>query len=171
MSKKLLVLVLVCILIFPLGLTAKEKKGADLIIQKTDGTQARGELITVKENSLLLLDRESGADVSVDVKDIKVITIVKKPKALQGAGLGFLISAASLSALAWATDEEFFTDPEGGGPLVLALWFGIPGLLVGAVVGSIIGTDKRIQIEGKTDSEILENLEYLRKKARIPDYQ
>jgi len=137
MSKKLLVLVLVCILIFPLGLAAKEKKGADLIIQKTDGTQIGGELIAVKENSLLLLDRESGVDVSVDVKDIIVITIVKKSKALQGAGLGFLISAVSLSALAWATDEEYFSDPEGGGPLVLALFFGIPGLLVGTVVGAI----------------------------------
>jgi hypothetical protein len=95
---------------------------------------------------------------------------VKKSKALQGAGYGFLISAASLSALAWASDEEYFTDPEGGGPLVLAVWFGIPGLLVGAVIGAIMGTDKTIQIEGKTDSEIQESLEYLRKKARITDY-
>ncbi len=61
-------------------------------------------------------------------------------------------------------------DPEGGGPLVLALFFGIPGLLVGAVVGSIMGTDKTIQIEGESDTEILEHLEYLRKQARIPDY-
>ncbi len=83
---------------------------------------------------------------------------------------GFLISSASLSVLWYATDPEGFTDPEGGGPLVLALWFGIPGLLVGAVVGSIIGTDKTIQIEEKSDSEIQESLEYLRKKARIPDY-
>ncbi|MGB2907203.1 MAG: hypothetical protein WBB73_08875 [Candidatus Aminicenantaceae bacterium] len=171
MSKKLLVLVLVCILVFPLGLTAKEKKGADLLVEKLDGTQVRGELITVKDSSLLLLDRESGADVSVDVKDIKVITSVKKSKALQGAGLGFLISAVSLSVLAWATDEEFFLDPEGGGPLVLALVFGIPGLLVGTVVGAIVGTDKTIQIEGKIDSEIKEALDYLRTKARVPDYQ
>jgi hypothetical protein len=88
-----------------------------------------------------------------------------------GAGLGFLISAVSLSVLAWATDEEFFSDPEGGGPLVLDLFFGIPGLLVGTVVGAIVGTDKTIQIEGKSDSEIKEALDYLGTKARVPDYQ
>jgi hypothetical protein len=169
MSKKLLVLVLVCILIFPLGLTAKEKRGADLLIEKTDGQQVRGELIAVKDSSLLLLG-ESGSDVSADIGDIRIITIVKKSKALQGAGYGFLISAASFSALAWASDEEYFTDPEGGGPLVLALFFGIPGLLAGAVVGAIMGTDKTIRIEGESDSEIQESLEYLRKKARMPDY-
>jgi len=169
MSKKLLILVLACILVLPLGLTAKEKRGADLLIEKTDGQQVRGELIAVKDRSLLLLS-ESGTDVSVDIQDIKVIRVVKKSKALQGSGYGFLISAASFSALAWASDEEYFTDPEGGGPLVLALFFGIQGLLVGGVVGAILGTDKRIQIEGKADSEIQESLEYLRKKARMPDY-
>jgi len=39
MTKKLLVLVFVYILVFPLGLTAKEKRGADLLIEKTDGQQ------------------------------------------------------------------------------------------------------------------------------------
>lgn len=169
MTKRLLILVLVGTLVFPLGLTAKDKRGADLLIEKLDGTQVRGELITVKESSLLILS-DSGADVSVDVQDMKIIRVIKKSKALQGAGYGFLISSASLTALAWATDEEYFMDAEGGGPLVLALFYGIPGLLVGAVVGSIMGTDKTIQIEGESDTEILEHLEYLRKQARIPDY-
>jgi len=169
MCKKLLILALICTLVFPLSLTAKDKRGADLLIEKLDGTQVRGELITVKESALLMLS-DSGADVSVDVRDIKVIRVIKKSKALQGAGYGFLISAASFSALAWASDEEYFTDPEGGGPLVLALVFGIPGLLAGAVVGEIMGTDKTIRIEGESDSEIQASLEYLRKKARIPEY-
>lgn len=169
MSKRLLILVLAGTLVFPLGLTAKEKRGADLLIERLDGSQVSGELITVKESSLLLLS-DSGADVSVTVQDIKVIRVIKKSQALQGAGYGFLITSASLSALAWASDEEYFTDPEGGGPLVLALFFGIPGLLVGSIVGSIMGTDKTIRIEGESDTEIREHLEYLRMKARITDY-
>jgi len=48
------------------------------------GQQIEGELITVKPNSLLLLDTE-GKDVSIDIGDIKVIRIVKKSKALLGA--------------------------------------------------------------------------------------
>lgn len=170
MIKKSVVLALVCILVIPFSILAKEKRGAELIVNMKDGQSVRGELITVKENSILLLS-ESGADVSVDIQDIKVIRVVKKSKALQGAGYGFLISAASFSALAWATDEEYFTDPEGGGPLVLALFFGIPGLLLGGAGGAILGIDKTIEIEGKADSEIQEIMEDLRSKARIPDYQ
>ncbi|MFC2142323.1 hypothetical protein ACFLR7_05265, partial [Acidobacteriota bacterium] len=37
MIKTILVFVLVCILVFPLSLTAQERKGADLIIWKLDG--------------------------------------------------------------------------------------------------------------------------------------
>ena len=70
MGNKILVLVIACILVFPLGLIAKDKPGADLLIVKLDGEQVRGELIAVKESSLLLLS-ESGADVSVDVKEMK----------------------------------------------------------------------------------------------------
>ncbi len=37
-----------------LNLMAKERRGADLVVQKKEGRQVKGELITVKENSLLL---------------------------------------------------------------------------------------------------------------------
>ena len=74
------------------NLYAKERRGATLIITKKDGQQIKGELITVKPNSLLLLDTE-GKDVSVDIADIKVIRIVKKSKVLQGLGFGLLIGA------------------------------------------------------------------------------
>ena len=51
------------ILILSMPLKAKERKGADLIIQRTDGTQVRGELIAVKEKSLLLLERDSISEI------------------------------------------------------------------------------------------------------------
>lgn len=168
MSKKLLILVLACILVLPLGLTAQERKGANLLIEKLNGEQVRGELITVKESSLLLLS-ESGADVSVDVKEIKVITIVKKSKALLGAGLGYAIGVSSMIILSMAategewTLEETLSFPE--------VWiFSLPFALIGGFIGGKVGKSKTIQIEGKSASEIRESLEYLRNKARIPDY-
>jgi len=39
------------------------------------------------------------------------------------------------------------------------------------VIGAAAGTDKTIQIEGKSSEEVEEALEKLRSKARIPDYQ
>ncbi|MGB6865507.1 MAG: hypothetical protein WBE11_07415 [Candidatus Aminicenantaceae bacterium] len=79
-----------------INLEPGQKPGAKVIIQKIDGQQFRGELIAVKQNSLLLKEYESGGDITVDVEDIAVIKIVKKSKALLGAGIGLLISSSSL---------------------------------------------------------------------------
>jgi len=49
--------------------------------------------------------------------------------------------------------------------------FGLVGLILGGIAGLTSGTDKTIQIERMTDSEIREALEKLRKKARIRDYK
>ena len=90
MKRFISLLLVVSILSLSIPLTAKERKGADLIVQKTDGAKVRGELIAVKENSLLLKERDTGADVSVDIGDVEVIRIVKKQKILKGAGWGVL---------------------------------------------------------------------------------
>lgn len=152
-------------------LIPEERKGADLIVKNKDGQQIIGELIAVKQTSLLFVDSQSGADVSVSIDDIREIRIVKKSKALVGAGIGFLVSSVSLCGLWWATDPEGFTDPEGGGPLVVAAIFGLPGLLVGGIVGAILSKSKTIQMEGKSDAEIKEILEKLRHQARITNAQ
>jgi len=108
--KKFTALILVFSLIMlSVNLYAKERRGAKLIVTKKDGQQVEGELITVKPSSLLLLNTE-GKDVSVDIRDIKVIRIVKKSKALLGAGLGLIIlgggTALSIAIFgAWESDE------------------------------------------------------------------
>ena len=56
----------------------KQKHGTKLIVQKRDGQEIRGELIAVKHNSLLLLEFESAAEVSIEIIDIKVIKVIKK---------------------------------------------------------------------------------------------
>ena len=147
--------------------SSKERKhGAKLIITKTNGQQIRGELITVKPNSLLLLGI-TGRDVSVGIADIKVIRVVGKSKALLGAGIGLLIGFGS-GALVGGT-----LPVEGAHRYILP--FGLIGVACGVLIGRIIvdlqQKDKTIQIEGMTDSEINEVLEELRKKARIRDYK
>ena len=66
----------------------KRKLGAELWIQKNDDKFIHGELIAVKQASLLLLESKSSEDVSIDIKEIKVITFVKKPTFWKGAVLG-----------------------------------------------------------------------------------
>ena len=48
---------------------------------------------------------------------------------------------------------------------------GVLGFAVGALAGAAMGADKQIQVEGKSESEIQEILEKLRKKARIKNAQ
>ncbi len=163
--KKAVSLVLVfSILLLSGNLFAQGRKGADLIIQKKDGTQVRGELIAVKENSILLMERDSGADVTVDIGNIKMIPIVKKPKLWLGAGLGLLAGAAA-GALSYGSYYYFVQGFYFG-----AIGAGI-GLFLGFFVGAAVRIDKKIQFEGKSDSEIQEILEKLRKKARVRNVQ
>jgi hypothetical protein len=157
--------------------SSKERRGAKLIITKKDGQQTKGELITVKPNSLLLLDTE-GKDVSVGIADIRVIIIAKKSQFWVGAFSGFLMGGAFGASLGISYAER-----EKSKPVLLAgymadwailgygLALGAIGALLGGLIGASVGIDKTIQIEGMTDSKIKEALDKLRKKARIRDYK
>ena len=162
-----------------------KKKGAELIVQQIDGQQAIGELIAVKENSLLLLDSESGADVSVDIREIKLIEIVKKSKSLAWGGIG-LVSGAVIGALIGYLEGDDFPIGETGvvitwpGPtpitadakaLNYGIGCGIAGGALGGIAGTIAGSDKIVQIEGKSETEIKKALNKLSKKARIQNSQ
>ncbi len=162
-----------------------KKKGAELIVQQIDGQQAIGELIAVKENSLLLLDSESGADVSVYIRKIKLIEIVKESKTLAWGGIG-LVSGAVIGALIGYLEGDDFPIGETGvvitwpGPtpitadakaLNYGIGCGIAGGALGGIAGTIAGSDKIVQIEGKSETEIKKALNKLSKKARIQNSQ
>jgi hypothetical protein len=145
-----------------------KKKGADLIIQKTDGIQVRGWLIAVKENSLLLMERDSGADVSVDVINIRTIIHVRKSKGLKVVGISLASCLVVFTGtIIWA---DVFGPPELAeqGPIGLGLVAGLIGFIAGEF---LVKNKKTYQIEGISDSEIQEILEKLRKKAKIKNFE
>jgi len=47
----------------------------------------------------------------------------------------------------------------------------VAAALIGGFIGMSLGKEGTIQIEGKSDSEIQEAMDKLRKKARIRDYK
>jgi len=162
---KLVSLFLVFFLLTLSGNLYAKKQGAKLIITKKDGSQTAGELITVKEKSLLLLNTE-GWDVSVGIADIRDIRILKKSKARTGAGIGLVICGVGgvlAPHLGGASDPWYWSQ--------VGVLTGAAGLLVGALVGGLFGIDKKIRFEGKSDAEIKEALDKLGKKARIRDYK
>lgn len=155
------------------NLYAKERRGAKLQIIKKNGILQAGELITVKPNSLLLLSL-TGWDVSVEIRDIKTIRIVKRSKVLPGIGLGLLIGAGTGALMGFSQgdrSDQFLGLTATENALFGGIFLGAIGLLAGGALGFASGLDNTIQIEGMTDSEIQEAMDKLRKKARIRDYK
>jgi len=154
--------------------SSKERKhGAELIITKKDGRQIRGELITVKKASLLLLFA-GRMDASVGIEEIRVITIVKKSTFWKGPGLGLLIGGGIggiIGVKLGSSLEEESGGAVAGWAMLGGAVFGIAGYLLGEILGPKKGKDETIQIEGMADWEIQETMDKLRKKARIRDYK
>jgi hypothetical protein len=125
------------------NLAAKERRGVEVVIQTQNGQQVRGELIVVKQNSLLLLDSRSGADVSVDIVNIVLVKIVKKSKAGQGALFGFL-AGAGLGAINAAADKvNREEDPwqnfwESTFDVAAFVFLVLTGTIVGLTIGSVM---------------------------------
>jgi hypothetical protein len=176
MKNKFVVLIIVLSLVFfPGGLFGKTRKhGARLHVFGKDGHEQEGELIGVKNSSLVLY--HSDINFTVDIKELKMIRVLKKSKAAQDALIGFVIGAVAGGvggAIYFSGDSNdewtnFFkilltmlASAGGGGA----------GLLTGLVVGSIQGIDETIQIEGRSDDEIDLILQKLRRMARVPEYR
>lgn len=156
----------------PGNLMAQEGKGAKLRIQKNDGQKVMGELIAVKKDSLLLLDSETQADLSVDIKDVKAITIVKKSWMVELGILGFLAGAAVSGATTWKKKTIEVAGEKTVERNVISIW-GLGAVVGGAglLAGSALGINQTIQIQGKSDAEIQDALKKLSKKARESYFQ
>jgi hypothetical protein len=162
--------------LFSSDLAARERRGAELVIQKQDGGQMGGELIAVKQNSLLLLDAISNTDVSVAIGDVAIIKIFKKSKALIGAVFGLLagagVGAISASVHGGNQEEDPWAEFWGGmyRTSILVLFISA-GTVIGLAAGAALGKDETIEFQGKSPEEIKSILVKLRKQARIPNFQ
>lgn len=146
-----------------------ERKGAELMIQKTGGGQLQGELIAVRGESLILL--VDGLDASVELGEIGHITVVRKSRALQGIGYGALagLGAGIVAGLASQDDPPGFmslTKSEKG--MVVGMLVGGLGVVIGLIGGATAGIDKKISMENvETSKDKAGLLKYLDGLARV----
>ena len=154
-------------------LTAGERRGATLSVQKKDGLRVKGELIAVKQSSLLLLDPASGADVSIEVADISAVRIVKRSKAWKGFGFGAIAGAALGAAFGLAYRERYFVWFHSAWETAFfyGALFAVPAALLGLLGGATMGTDIKIPFEGQNDQDVKAALGKLRPYARIVSFK
>ena len=152
------------------SLYPSKRPGANTLVKKIDGQLIRGELITVKDGSLLLLEYKSAKEVFVDINEVKSVKIVNKSTLLIGLGTGFAVGATGGAILAGALVEGLGESrAELRDYLIGALIVGFPGAVLGGFTGSILGI-KKFEIEDMSPEEIKETLGKLRSKARVHDY-
>jgi hypothetical protein len=169
-SKVVAFLFVVSLVAFSGSLMAKERAGAELEVMKTDGNSVRGELIALKQQSLLIKEWGTQADESIDIRNAKYIKIVGKSNILKGGLTGFLAGGV-LGAVLGAVSPTGSASGKTRYVLVLTGGFAGIGGIIGTIVGGISHPGKKIQVEGKNDAEINAILKYLSSKARVPDAQ
>lgn len=111
-------------------LAAQERRGADLIVTKLDGTRVAGELIAVKSDSLLLL--RSGDVLTVPRHKIRSVTLMRRSQMASGALKGFVFGA--LPGVAWGIS---YGDSGTHGirtPVKAGAFCGVLGLAIGMAV-------------------------------------
>lgn len=167
-GKKFIVMFFIfSILLLSVNLYAR-KPGAKLRIVKLNGQVVEGELLTVKQDSLLLMTSPSQTGVYIEINDIITIEIKRDsgearfwkgtlPGAIVtgsvGFGLGYLVSSIEGEGYA-------FQDGMRSGYVCA-----IPGALLGGLIALIPGDYKTVQIQGKSSAKIEKILKKLKKKA------
>ena len=150
-----------------------KRKGAQLQIMKSEREVIEGELLRVKDNSLLVMTSGSETGVTVDMNEIVLIRIKKKHTFGKGAGPGLLVGVGIgiVAGLAGKYDGEgILVKNKGQGAFVGGLTLGVLGLAVGGIVGSSGGQYyKKIQVEGKSPYKIKKIMWKLKKMARFND--
>ncbi len=112
--------------------------GRDAIVTLTDGTLRGGQIVDVESGALRLL--VGGNVVTITRSDIASVRVKRKRGTLIGGVVGFLISGVTLTAIACAEGGGC----SGAGIIVGGTILGIPGLLLGALIGSQVGGDLEI---------------------------
>ena len=171
MKKQFIILILTFFILLG-NLSAKDrKKGADIIVQKKDGTTIKGELLAVKNDAIILMDSLNLSGITMKSKEIQKITIAKKSGFFKGLGLGLVIGGGSGALLGLASGDDkpgLFSMTAGEKTAVGGLGFGILGALAGGIVGAIKGIDESVALEGRTPEEMERVLRKLNTKSRFP---
>lgn len=172
-GEKLTALFLVLSLLVLSGnLTAAERQGVNLVIQLSSGQKVSGELITVKRDSLLILDAATETDTTINIGEIDSIKVNNKSLMFELGMGGFLLAGAGRLVAHSAVEKDTGNTEGATEHQVQEVWFvGAAGAAVGVLLGAVAGIDKTIQIQGESEADVQNSLGKLSKKARVQGIQ
>ena len=146
-----------------LPLAARERRGAMVVVTMTDGSQARGELLTVKKNALIVHNPDTGQGWSIDLRQVAHVMVIRESKFLLGTIIGVGIGLGITRCTMKSDDKAGLFYGLGSALLVPAAG------LIGGFVGAAAGKDKKIPMAGVSVLIAQQNLERLRRYAREQD--
>jgi hypothetical protein len=143
----------------PLSLpAAKTRHGATVEVTMVDGRLARGELLAVRNDSLLVYDRAADQGQNLDLKQIDQVNVVKKSKIGLGLAIGLGVGLVLGCDPETNVHNEFYWAKSMAG-------FG----LLGGIVGAFSSTEKKFSMAGVSSPVIQFKLKWLRHYARDQD--
>lgn len=161
-GKFIAVVLMAGLLGLPAGLSAKTRRGALVILTKVDGAAVKGELVSVKSDSLLLL--KSGDALTIPRGRVHSVTIMRRSRMASSALAGFTFGA--LAGVSWGIG---YGDSHAHGlpPSVKAGAFaGGLGLVIGIGVSRREKVESFIPFAGLTGPGADENWDRLRAYSR-----
>ncbi len=142
-------------------LSARERKGAQVVVQRENGSEIRDELLTVKRDGLVVGNGSGGA--LVGLAEIGSVRIKKKSRAGTGMLIGFL--GGTLVAFGISRDSHSCNDAVMDAGLS-GIFIGLPAAGLGALIGMGLGKDSILNKDEMNPEDLLEKLN---RHARTPD--
>jgi hypothetical protein len=146
-------------------LTAKERRGATVVVTMIDGSLVKGELLTVKADALLVYDQDAGQGKNIDLQQVVQVKVLKKSKALLGlaiglgVGLGFCALNPDMAGHANAGIGQIYI------PLMSLSGLG------GGLLGAFAGITDKFSLVGASSRNLQQNLKRLKHFAREQDFE
>jgi hypothetical protein len=161
---------LVAILLFPgIAPAAKKKSGRTLALTLKTGGVVNGELLTVKDDRLVIFDANSLIGQEVRIGDVSHIRVVKKSRFLPGLGLGLLIGGAGGALIGICSGDGpsgWFAFTAREKALLGAAGLGSLGVIIGGIAGAIAGIDESLGTGSLPPAALDELLGKLKKYSR-----
>jgi hypothetical protein len=142
---------------------AVSRKGSTVEVTMIDGYVVTGELLAVKADALLVFDRSADQGMSLDLRQVDRVKVIKKSKSWKGVFSGFTIG----TVLVLGIRLKF---PNSGKDEELSnLGFPFLAGMLGGLVGGLTSMPEKFSLAKESFKSMHQNLERLKRYARERD--